>query len=108
MRPPPASAEDFAARPLATAGRLTGGRGVAGAGRVGPARRRCFEAEPPVRSRHVRHDRSGGTPVGRPLAVPGLLVSLALAAAPLVAPQEGVRTERLLRQGVTYPTPDRA
>ena len=46
--------------------------------------------------------------MGRPVAVLGLLASLALAAAPLVAQQEGIRTERLLQQGVTYPAPDQA
>jgi quercetin dioxygenase-like cupin family protein len=46
--------------------------------------------------------------VGGPIAVLGLLASLALAAAPSVAQQEGIRTERLLQQGVTYPTPDQA
>ncbi len=46
--------------------------------------------------------------MGRPIAVLGLLASLALVAFPSVAQQEGIRTERLLQQGVTYPTPDQA
>ena len=46
--------------------------------------------------------------MGRPIAVLGLLASAALAAAPSVAQQEGIRTERLLQQGVTYPAPDQA
>jgi quercetin dioxygenase-like cupin family protein len=46
--------------------------------------------------------------VGGPIAVPGLLASVALVAFPSVAQQEGIRTERLLQHGVTYPTPDQA
>ena len=46
--------------------------------------------------------------MGGPIAVLGLLASLALAPAPSVAQQEGVRTERLLQQGVTYPARDQA
>ena len=46
--------------------------------------------------------------MGRPITAPGLLASLALVAFPAAAQQEGIRTERLLQQGVTYPAPDQA
>ena len=46
--------------------------------------------------------------MGRPITALGLLASLALVAFPAAAQQEGIRTERLLQQGVTYPAPDQA
>jgi quercetin dioxygenase-like cupin family protein len=44
----------------------------------------------------------------RPITALGLLAALALVAPPAAAQQGGVRIERLLQQGVTYPAPDRA
>jgi quercetin dioxygenase-like cupin family protein len=45
--------------------------------------------------------------VGRSITALGLLASLSLVASPSAA-QQGIRTERLLQQGVTYPAPDQA